>query len=417
MSGLKQRNDTRASDLPGAATPSRAGVRGAQATLSSRSVDHDTKTNDPSMARSVERSTADAADDESPRRGAIARWLSGAPPWSVSLLFHLVLLLVLAFCQIANVQEKLPVFVAVTPVDPSDSLEELSEVEMPELEESETESLSLEPVEVDPGEIAFADVTSPAELTADAIGSLDLPETTIDEIGALFGKDGPGMADIGDGLKAAASFFGSKSSGRRFVFVVDNSNSMTRGRFETALAELIKTVDQLTPRQYFYVIFFSDTAYRMFHPDPASGLVPATDRNKELLRAWLYSVQMCLHTRGEEAMKTAIALRPDVIYILGDGAFTDNTEKLLTAPHNRRIPIHTLGMEVNEAGERQLKAIAAANHGTYRAVRAAPAARLAAQKNPIPRNRTRGAVWGRALPVSDSKPPAKNKKKNGKKKK
>ena len=55
------------------------------------------------------------------------------------------------------------------------------------------------------------------------------------------------------------------------MFVVDNSNSMIRGRFETALLELIRTVDNMTPKQQFYVIFFSDTAYRVFHPNPAPG--------------------------------------------------------------------------------------------------------------------------------------------------
>ena len=86
------------------------------------------------------------------------------------------------------------------------------------------------------------------------------------------------------------------------MFVVDNSNSMTRGRFETALLELMRTVEGMNPQQQFYVIFFSDTAYRMFHPAPAPSLVPATERNKERLKSWLSTVQMCLHTQGREAL-------------------------------------------------------------------------------------------------------------------
>ena len=68
------------------------------------------------------------------------------------------------------------------------------------------------------------------------------------------------------------------------MFVVDNSNSMIRGRFETALLELIRTVDNMTPKQQFYVIFFSDTAYRVFHPSsrrpawcPADGIATSSD--------------------------------------------------------------------------------------------------------------------------------------------
>lgn len=178
---------------------------------------------------------------------------------------------------------------------------------------------------------------------------------------------------------------------------------MTRGRFETALNELAKTVEVMSPKQQFYVIFFSDTAYRLFHPQPAPGLVVATESNKEKLRSWLYNVEMCLKTKGEEAMATALALKPDVIYILGDGVFTDRTTEKLTAPHNRTIPIHTLGMEVDPAGERQLRAIAQANNGTYRLVGATPAAKMMAARNPIKRNRTRGPVWGIDLQLVNPK--------------
>ena len=94
-------------------------------------------------------------------------------------------------------------------------------------------------------------------------------------------------------------------------------------------------------------------------------------------------------------------MKPDAIYILGDGVFTDDTTQLLTAPHDRQITIHTLGMEVQPRGEAQLRAIAEANRGTYRAVRASPLACQMALQNPIPRNRTRGPVWGRELSAKE----------------
>lgn len=178
---------------------------------------------------------------------------------------------------------------------------------------------------------------------------------------------------------------------------------MTRGRFETALDELMRTVEVMSPKQQFYVIFFSDTAYRMFHPEPAPRLVSATDSNKKKLRSWLYNVEMCLKTKGEEAITTALSLKPDVIYILGDGVFTDRTSEKLMAPHNRTIPIHTVGMEVDPAGERQLRSIAQANSGTYRLVSATPAAKMMAMRKPIKRNRTRGSVWGVDLPLVNPK--------------
>ena len=41
--------------------------------------------------------------------------------------------------------------------------------------------------------------------------------------------------------------------------------------------------------------------------------------------------------------------------------------------------------------------------GTYRLVSASPGAKMTAMRNPIKRNRTRGAVWGIELPAVDQK--------------
>jgi hypothetical protein len=322
--------------------------------------------------------------------------LSMAPPWLVSCIGHGIALLLLALVTLPEVTR--PHLFAITAnVVEEEDLDEHREVPIEKVEDLELEQLSLEAVEFDPGAIALGDVAS-ASVPADMSGQFAALDTNFDQIGALFGTEGNGMAEIGSQFKGAANFFGTKAAGRRFVFVVDNSNSMGNGKFETACHELVKAVDGLTGYQQFYVLFFSDTAYRLFHPKPAAGLVPASDSNKDRLRAWLYNVEMCLHTRGEEAMKAAFALQPDVIFILGDGAFTDKTEAMLTAPHNRRVVIHTVGMEVNQRGEQQLKSIAAANNGQYRLAAANPQAKLLARQNPIKRNSTRGPVWGITLP-------------------
>jgi hypothetical protein len=81
-------------------------------------------------------------------------------------------------------------------------------------------------------------------------------------------KRGGGGGSRNAGAPGAALFFGTKAKGNRFVFVIDNSSSMKGGRLEMALAELVKTVESLTPRQSFYVIFVSDQTYPMFMVNP-----------------------------------------------------------------------------------------------------------------------------------------------------
>jgi hypothetical protein len=131
--------------------------------------------------------------------------------------------------------------------------------------------------------------------------------------------------------------------------------------------------------------------------------VPATERYKELLRKWLYTVQLCYMTNGELAMQRAVDLAPDVIYLLGDGAFGDKTEKLMTGKLKGKVTVHAIGMEVGEKERRQFASIAKANNGTFKDVGVSPLMRKLAATNNIPRNTVRGLVWGLALPEKEKK--------------
>ena len=130
------------------------------------------------------------------------------------------------------------------------------------------------------------------------------------------------------------------------------------------------------------MIFYSDMAYPMFHPQPAQQLLPATPRNKEMLRRWLGTVQLCLKTNGKDAIQAAFQLQPDVIFVLGDGAFTDGASRLFAANPQSKIPLHTLGMEVKTKDAVTFKMLAEANGGTYKDVGVSPQARAFARRIP-----------------------------------
>lgn len=333
--------------------------------------------------------------------------LRGASSCLVSAVVHMILLIALALLTFANLpKEEKHLLVVTDPEVDEQPLQELTEIQidsLTELEEPEVMTEMLPVAALDAGQIAFGDFSTAVDPATNESIDLAVDTSTMDEIGSLLGKNGAGMTDIGEGLQAAATFFGQKSRGKKFVFVVDNSNSMGGGRFETALIELVNTVEKLGPQQEFYVVFFSDTAYPLFYPDSESKLVPATPKNKERFKRWLSTVEMCLRTKGELAIKTALSLNPDAIYILGDGVFTDRTGDILTAPHTRRIAIHTVGMEVEAKGEQELRAIAAANNGTYRLAAPNPIAQQMARKSPIKKNNVKGSVWGITLPTTAPK--------------
>ncbi len=357
------------------------------------------------VAAPAERDGAAEEPQEEPQEefassGGFMALIAGSPPWLISSVVHLIAIILLALMSFSIALDKDKLWVEADAIedDETEQLEELSEVEMEQLEELEVQEMAIPTNAPDPGQISFGEIASAADATVSELGQVAMADTTIGEIGALFGDEGDGFADVGDGLKAAASFFGTKSQGNRFVFICDNSNSMGRGKFETTLDELMKSVNSMSEKQFFYVIFFSDTAYGLFHPQTSPNMVRATPENKEKLRAWLYTVEMCLRTKGEAAATAALNFNPDVIYILGDGNFTDKTGQMLTAPHNRRTVINTFGMRVNAAGEKELSAIAAANNGVFKRVDVSPAAVAMAKQNPIKKNNKRGPVWGIDLP-------------------
>jgi von Willebrand factor type A domain len=314
------------------------------------------------------------------RRNQLTQQLGGM---GISILVHIAVVLLLAsFVLMDKKPEVLGLVATVSNTDDvvDDVVIEVTPVEI------------FEPTEVVEPEAEAEASEVPMELSAEA------PDLSGDFAGAAI--QAPAKPQVKPSSKPMKpTIFGSKLAATNYVFVIDNSNSMTGGRFETALHELMLTVNQLTPKQRFYIIFYSDTAYPMMHPKAVLKLVPATEVNKKHLFEWLQTVPLCLRTNGMEALQAAFNLNPDVIYILGDGAFTDNAGKYFAARPHERIIVNTLGMEVKEKDAVAFRELAKSNRGTYKDVGVSPEGKAMAQKSPRPRNTLRGPVWGLKLPL------------------
>jgi hypothetical protein len=213
----------------------------------------------------------------------------------------------------------------------------------------------------------------------------------------------------------AATFFGRSGAAGSVCFLCDNSNSYRDGGFHRVLEEIARAIDGLGPGQSFFVVFFSDTAYPLFHPEPAPGLVPATPENKRRARQWLGTVEMCRGGQGiHDALRIAAGLDADAVYLLSDGELGAGVvEKVATADLAGTV-VHTFGLQQNLVDRRRggvdperfrdqqarndnLLAIATAHRGTFTAVTLPPLAAALERLRPIPRNRSRGAVWGLKL--------------------
>jgi hypothetical protein len=200
----------------------------------------------------------------------------------------------------------------------------------------------------------------------------DLGESAL---GTKFGKGlslGGGIGNgVGDGVGngSGSQFFELETAGTRFVYVLDGSGSMTephseaRTRLDRVKIELIRSIGGLPEQMEFFVIFFN----RFSVPMPAEKLQPASLANKRKYLEWCMKVKGGGGTDPRAALKKALELEPDVIYLLTDGVFDDDAVAEVTRQNSRGVSIHTFCFG-DAAGENLLKKISQKNNGTYKFV-------------------------------------------------
>lgn len=207
--------------------------------------------------------------------------------------------------------------------------------------------------------------------------------------GAGEGSGAGNGSGSGSGTGGKAGFFGLHARGQTFVYVVDQSGSMQGRKLDILKAELIESIGSLSPTMKFFVISYGDDYSCM----RAGGIVPsgpvaATAANKRKYLEWVRTIQCFGLTNPVGAMRHAIALKPDVIWLMTDGEFNrmadDNgnymeveprqaTNAIIAANVDRRTPggciaaIHTICFWSQEA-EGEMKRIAASSRGRYRYV-------------------------------------------------
>jgi hypothetical protein len=159
-----------------------------------------------------------------------------------------------------------------------------------------------------------------------------------------------------------ASFFGMHARGQFFAFVVDCSGSMVDDdRIARATIELRRSVFALQQPQRFEVIFYNTESIPMpGGPRPRT----ADQQAKNLLLAWLRLIEPDGGTDPRPAMKQALALQPDAVFLLSDGAFPEGAVGEVGKLNTRKIPIHCVDVTGGLAGD-HLQRIAAASGGQY----------------------------------------------------
>lgn len=314
----------------------------------------------PRSAQRVGGITLEPGQSQQPRRRRPAAWL-------LSAVAHLILLFVLAAVglQTQRSRDQVSLRASTNPID--DLSVETFSIEVSEPEVSEAIPEASEP-ELDPV----------SDLEVGNFSPLAPSQQPPGPVAGIGGVATSSAVTINATAEATTQFCGVEGGGNHFVYLVDSSGSMGDG-FESARRELLRSIDALQSDQRFYVIFFdADSQYmRLSHSqtdEPRS--VPATEANKAALKRWAMRIVKDKGRAPYEALRFALQLRPDVIFLLSDGEFPQGIEDLLREENHvenlfgeaqTTSIVHTIGYHSAE-GELRMRRIAEQNGGKYRYV-------------------------------------------------
>jgi outer membrane murein-binding lipoprotein Lpp len=303
--------------------------------------------------------------------------MRGSQGWLVSLAIHMLVLLGLAIFAFPEALSK--------PVEAlrGSSIEAYDPIEVIEVPAAEAIPTNLDLARAEPVAIEFSLPEPrferggmPGLMAGEATPSPVAFKSSgpVSDIFGLMSAAGRGKSRSGKG-QGGAEFFGLKAAGTRFVFVVDCSLSMKENnRWAHAVTELNAAIDRLSNDQMFYVILFDGNVHRMLNHDQSqAALFAATEENKQRFREWLATARLGYDTYPLLAVKNALELSPDAIYLLSDGVFKDGTADFLKKFNRpidhqgfpqRTAAVHTLSFHSWE-GQAVMRRIARENNGKF----------------------------------------------------
>lgn len=221
---------------------------------------------------------------------------------------------------------------------------------------------------------------SVSELISDLTGASNSESNSTTTQGVGEGLAGLGTSTDGPGSgkgKSTASFMGLRGSGSSFVYVLDRSASMLESEgapMRVAKQELLTSVQSLTDRNQFQIVFYNESPGRL-SPGTAGGkLLQANELNKEKAARFVQAIAPQGGTEHIPAVKMGLSFAPDVLFFLTDAAEPAMSESQLLEIQSRAerslTTIHTIqfnrGPETNDGG--WIRDLAEMNRGTYRYV-------------------------------------------------
>ena len=231
-----------------------------------------------------------------------------------------------------------------------------------------------------PEESRTEDLTAVSEalLPADSrigVGAQNADANALDWNGAASsgGATSAGNVGAGRGEGQRVGFAGTSGSGRRFLYVIDRSESMSwngGAPMRRALEEAVASVESLDPKKgatKFQVAIFNHDV-EIF--ENGEALIDVNLENKARIVRYLRSVVADGGTRPELALENALRLKPDVVFFLTD-ADEELSEAALESIQTARRRFNVKQICVVEFGrgsqprKKTFRRLAGENDGVY----------------------------------------------------
>ena len=168
-----------------------------------------------------------------------------------------------------------------------------------------------------------------------------------------------------------ATFFGQQAAGNRIVYLLDASGSMSNhNAIGVAKAELKTSLQRLESTQQFQIIFYNSQPFAMRVRGSNDALFWGTDPNRLLAHQFIDSISPDSGTNHIEALRLAMRLGPDVIFLLTDADEPRLTGVELDEVRKRnggKAQIHAteFGRGADLGPDNFLKKLARQNGGTH----------------------------------------------------
>ena len=183
-------------------------------------------------------------------------------------------------------------------------------------------------------------------------------------------RDGGVVKGTADGVRT--TFFGIGARAKRFVYVIDASESMHQHRaMQVARDELWESLQELTESAAFQILFFNLKQHPLCRRGERPKILAATASNLRLAKQFLNGIQPDSGTDRLAAIMQALTFDPDVIFLLTDADSPELTPKDLADIRriNRRkaiINVVEFGMLPEIGQDNFLKVLARQHGGSHR---------------------------------------------------